>query len=101
MERQRRGRRRGVVERRALLRRSLQAAGGVGLALTGAPALVLSETRGPILPSGVASGDVTADRAVIWSRCDRPARMVVEWSHDASGAELFGVDLDPEGVREG
>lgn len=29
---------------------------------------------------GVASGDVTFDSAIIWSRCDRPARMAVEWS---------------------
>ena len=29
---------------------------------------------------GVQSGDVTSSRAVIWSRSDRPSRMVVEWS---------------------
>ena len=28
----------------------------------------------------MAAGDVTADRAIIWSRTDRPARMVVEYS---------------------
>ena len=25
-------------------------------------------------------GDVTGDRAIIWSRSDRPARLVVEWA---------------------
>jgi alkaline phosphatase D len=30
------------------------------------------------LPSGIASGDVTPHSAVLWSRTDRPARMVVE-----------------------
>lgn len=34
----------------------------------------------PKLPCGISSGDVTADSAVIWSRCDRPAKMLVEWS---------------------
>lgn len=33
----------------------------------------------PGVPNGVASGDVTGDAAVIWSRTDREARMVVEW----------------------
>lgn len=33
---------------------------------------------------GVQSGDVTASSAVIWSRSDRPARMVVEWSASRS-----------------
>jgi alkaline phosphatase D len=32
------------------------------------------------MPQGVAAGDVTSNRAVIWSRTDRPARMVVEYS---------------------
>lgn len=32
------------------------------------------------MPQGVASGDVTIGRAVVWSRTDRPARMVVEYS---------------------
>src|SRR3712207_2096391 len=29
---------------------------------------------------GVQAGDVAAGRALIWSRSDRPARMIVEWS---------------------
>ncbi len=32
----------------------------------------------PLLPSGIASGDVTPSSAVLWSRTDRPSRMVVE-----------------------
>ena len=32
------------------------------------------------MPQGVASGDVTDGRAVVWSRSDRPARMLVEYS---------------------
>jgi len=32
------------------------------------------------MPYGVASGDVSADGAVVWSKTDRPARMVVEYA---------------------
>jgi alkaline phosphatase D len=34
----------------------------------------------PGTPCGVSSGDVTHDAAVVWSRTDRPARMVVEYA---------------------
>lgn len=34
----------------------------------------------PLVPSGVQTGDVTDARAVVWSRTDRPARLVVEWA---------------------
>jgi alkaline phosphatase D len=34
----------------------------------------------PMLPQGVAAGDVAGGRAIIWSRCDRAARMAVEYS---------------------
>jgi alkaline phosphatase D len=52
----------------------------VSLAQSGAPAIVTSESRRPQMPFGVQSGDVLADRAVVWSRADRPARLVVEYS---------------------
>ena len=32
------------------------------------------------MPEGVAAGDVTDGRAVVWSRADRPARMLVEYA---------------------
>ena len=32
------------------------------------------------MPQGVAVGDVSGQRAVIWSRCDRPSRMIVEYA---------------------
>lgn len=35
---------------------------------------------GPKVTCGVASGDVTGDSAMIWSRSDRPAKMIVEWA---------------------
>jgi alkaline phosphatase D len=45
-----------------------------------APALVPSDRLRPQMPSGVQVGDVTAERAIIWSRADRPARMIVEYA---------------------
>jgi len=37
----------------------------------------------PQLTHGIQFGDVMADRAIIWSRADRPGRMLVEYSFDA------------------
>ena len=45
----------------------------------------------PRVPQGVMSGDVTADTAVIWSRTDRAARMVVEWSRNERFTEVSRV----------
>ena len=47
----------------------------------------------PSIPYGVASGDINGNSAVIWSRSDRPARMIVEYSTEQSfrGAQrIFG-----------
>ncbi len=45
-----------------------------------APAIVHTKTAVPAIPHGVQSGDIAANRAVIWSRADRPARMIVEYA---------------------
>jgi alkaline phosphatase D len=45
----------------------------------GAPATVTPEAARPRLAQGVQSGDVTGDRAIVWSRADRPSRMIVDW----------------------
>lgn len=44
------------------------------------PPVVKRDGARPAIAQGVASGDVGHDRAIIWSRCDRPAQMVVEWA---------------------
>jgi alkaline phosphatase D len=44
------------------------------------PAAIKREGARPQVAQGLASGDVAHDRAIIWSRCDRPAQMVVEWA---------------------
>ncbi|OYV01983.1 MAG: alkaline phosphatase [Burkholderiales bacterium PBB5] len=66
------------------------AAGSTGLpgilAHAQAPAAVTRDAARPQFPSGVQSGDVLADRGIVWSRSDRAARMWVEWSTSASMA---------------
>jgi alkaline phosphatase D len=49
-----------------------------------APATVTPDRLRPATPYGVQSGDVTADRAIVWSKTDRPARLVVEYATDAA-----------------
>src|SRR6185436_6882839 len=51
----------------------------------GAPA-ILAAAR-PAITHGVASGDVSLDSAIIWSRTDRASRMIVEWSTSDSFRE--------------
>ncbi|MEC5161875.1 MULTISPECIES: alkaline phosphatase D family protein [unclassified Janthinobacterium] len=53
----------------------LPGCGGSGAA----PAVLPSEAERPKLPSGIQFGDVTGERAVIWSRSDRNAQMIVEY----------------------
>ncbi|MET0533701.1 MAG: alkaline phosphatase D family protein, partial [Steroidobacter sp.] len=47
-------------------------------------AIVASDTVRPMANWGLQIGDVIDGRAIIWSRADRPARMIVEWSQDES-----------------
>ncbi len=87
----------GPLTRRALLCGSALA--GAGLAsLTplrafaqSAPAVIASERARPQLPCGVQAGDVLGDRAILWARADRPARMLVEWATSDSFADARTV----------
>ena len=83
-----------MLTRRGFLQTSMLASGGLvlagaiprrGVAQT-APAVVVPDAARPAVPYGVQSGDVTGDRAIVWSRTDRPARMVVEWATSESFA---------------
>lgn len=73
---------RNLARRPGLARRALLAGAAGSLVLprafAAAPAIVTSERARPSLPCGVMSGDVTDSRAVIWSKTDRPARMLLE-----------------------
>ncbi|MES2521384.1 MAG: alkaline phosphatase D family protein [Gemmatimonadota bacterium] len=78
------------VSRRDFVRDALRGAAAVGAALVvppqalwtpahGAPAIITSERLRPVWPSGVQTGDPLRDRAILWARTDRPARLHVEW----------------------
>jgi alkaline phosphatase D len=49
-----------------------------------APALITLDKNRPQIPNGVASGDISGNSAVIWSRSDRPAQMIVDYSTSES-----------------
>ena len=68
----------------------------------------------PAIDGGVASGDVTRDGAIVWSRADRPATMLVEWATtesfkdaravrgpDATPATGFTARVDLRGLPAG
>lgn len=59
----------------------------VGRALA-APSILQSR---PSISNGVASGDVSFDTAVVWSRADRRSRMLIEWSTTESFKEVRRV----------
>ena len=84
-----------MSSRRRFLSTGLKAAGGLlacradlsaeaqsakAEAMAGTRAKAGQAAARPDIPYGAASGDVTRDRAIVWSRTDRPARMLVEWS---------------------
>ena len=68
-----------AVNRRQLLVRSAATVAVAGLGTLARPYLSRAADR-PLITSGIQSGDVSADSAVIWARADRPARMQVECS---------------------
>jgi len=60
---------------------ALSGLGGILIARH-APAFVSADASRPSIAWGIQVGDVESDRAVVWSRTDRPARLTVEWSKD-------------------
>ncbi|MEH2023280.1 alkaline phosphatase D family protein [Nostoc sp.] len=80
------------LNRRQFLLRSAITAGGIistnlvakSPVFAEAPAIITSDKMRPAIPYGVASGDISNDSIVIWSRSDRPAKMIVEYSTSES-----------------
>ena len=83
------------------------------VALT-AIAVPLSVLAAATLEQGIQFGDVTAGRAIIWSRSDRPSRMMIQWALDsdftrprtiagpyATPASDFTVKQDVTGLPSG
>lgn len=58
--------------------------GSAAQAPTVAPAAIPADRLRPVLPYGVQSGDVTSRSAIVWSKSDRLARLLVEWDTDPS-----------------
>jgi alkaline phosphatase D len=81
------------VSRRAFLRTTGMAlgVGGTNTLFRPAPAIVQSDQGRPSSAFGAAAGDVDVDRAIIWSRTDRPSRLVVEYSTTESFTNLKRV----------
>jgi alkaline phosphatase D len=80
------------VSRRSFLYNTAAAGGSLiavatplGRAFAQAPAIVTADSRRIAVPYGVQAGDLSDGRAIVWSRADRPARMIV----DVSTSESF------------
>jgi len=81
-----------ITRRRFLLRSAITGSSLIaadvfsksGLAQAKAPAIAKSDKMRPQIPYGVASGDITSGSAIIWSRCDRAASMLVEYDTNES-----------------
>ncbi len=61
------------------------------LAEPAAPAVITRDRARPQWPSGLQFGDVSGDRAMVWARSDRPARLWVEYATNASFADATRV----------
>jgi alkaline phosphatase D len=68
------------LDRRSFLRNGLIAGGGAALLGTGPQAAALVRSGRPQLTHGVQSGDVSAHGGIVWTRADRPSRMLVDVS---------------------
>lgn len=66
--------------RRQFLRAALAAGAAAAGGRAWGAATVTPERTRPGVPHGVQVGEVEADRAVLWSATDRPARLHVEWA---------------------
>jgi alkaline phosphatase D len=68
-----------LVANRVSRRRFLTGTAALGIATIAAPHISRAAAR-PVITHGIQSGDVGADRAVLWSRADRPSNAIFEWS---------------------
>jgi alkaline phosphatase D len=71
-----------TTRRREFLAQGLQAAAALAV---GRPAVAAAVRRreAPVASWGASVGDVTPEGAIVWSRADRPARLLVEHGRDA------------------
>ncbi|MFF5991655.1 alkaline phosphatase D family protein [Prauserella flavalba] len=88
------------LHRRGVLKAGLAGAGVLASGVLGAGTAAAFVRGGrPVLTHGVQSGDVSTNSAIVWTRADRPSRMLVEVSSDPSfrrARRLRGPLLSPE-----
>lgn len=75
-------------------RRFLQSS-AAALATFAAPPLIAADGVRPMAAHGLQFGDSLGNSLMVWSRSDRPARMLVEWSTDerfANATRIVGPD---------
>jgi alkaline phosphatase D len=79
--------------------RTLLTSGGLFAAsrIIGAPAIISGGL--PQVANGVASGDISLDEAVIWSRASQASRMVVEWSQSEKFTDVRRI-VGPQATAE-
>ncbi len=74
------------TSRRRFLQATMTTAAGLVVpawSLTkGAPAIIAAQSERPQALQGLQFGDPGDGAVVVWSRSDRPARMLVDWSYD-------------------
>ena len=73
-------------------RRRLLGAGALGVILPTRLFAQTSASARPRLTQGVQSGDVMADGATVWSRADRPSRMIVDYATTASFTDAKRIE---------
>jgi len=97
-----------LITRRSLLQNSALAGVGIaassvipsrGFAESAATGIITADSARPTLPYGVQTGDLKGDRAILWSRANKPAHMMVELSTKESFADSW--TLRGPGVLEG
>ncbi|PXY27509.1 alkaline phosphatase D family protein [Prauserella muralis] len=71
------------LRRRGVLKAGLLGTGVLASGVLGA-APAFARSGRPVLTHGIQSGDVDAHSAIVWTRADRPSRMLVEVSADPS-----------------
>ncbi len=87
-----------AITRRTLLRSAGASAALTAMGTIARPSLSFAPDRAQIT-HGIQSGDVTADSGVVWSRADRPSRMLVEVATTDSFRDIKSavyVDALPE-----
>ncbi|MBD2297006.1 alkaline phosphatase D family protein [Anabaena sphaerica FACHB-251] len=94
------------LNRRRFLLNSAMTAGGIittnvvskSRVFAQAPGIITSDKMRPAIPYGIASGDITNNNVVIWSKSDRPSRMIVEYSTSPSFINVQRV-LGPQALE--